>query len=716
MLSAGFGEIEAGRELEARARARRRSRARLARLRPERQRHRRGRRPAPRCGATRCRALRAGRRGDGLAERQRRRQRARLAPRDRLPHRRLDRQPGRARRQRLARGARRARRASRSVAMFLESDGDGASARRRRWRCCAERGIGVAVLKVGASEAGAARRGRAHRRARRRPAGLPGAGRGGGRRLGRATRTSCSSSPACWPSRARGRAATAGSPILTCSGGDSGIAADEAERIGLELPPRSAARPASGSRSCCPTAATIGNPLDYTSMIWAETDRLRRIVATVGADPAIDQLLLFYDHPQGLAPEHEPSWARRRARRSPPAPRETRRRVAVRLHPPRPDRARRHPRARRPRRAGGRRADAPRSLCAAALRRPPGDPAAAARDRRGGGRRRAVRGDGRRLARRGRGEGAAAGRRGRGSGRRRGRRRRSARSQPPAELGWPVAVKLSGPRLRHKSDVGATRARARRRRGAARRRGAPARPARRPPAPSCWSSGWRAPGRRAAGRRARRRGRPGARASALGGIWAEALDDVAIVPLPASPSGSSGRSARCAAPRLLDRRPRRAAGRPGRGRRGGRSRAGELLARSGLDLLELNPLIVGPAGCGRARRPRPAQRSSRSGRDDRDRQPLDSVDPADALQLGLAGRLDPLDAAGDERERLGDLGPGQVAADAEVDPGAERQGPGLVPLDGDVEAVRRRRTPRDPGSPVNAQTDTTVPAGKSTPS
>ncbi|MET0128509.1 MAG: acetate--CoA ligase family protein, partial [Solirubrobacterales bacterium] len=78
---------------------------------------------------------------------------------------------------------------------------------------------------------------------------------------------------------------------------------------------------------------------------------------------------------------------------------------------------------------------------------------------------------------------------------------------------------------------------------------------------------------------------------ALGGIWAEALDDVAIVPLPASPERVERalRSLRGAA--LLD------------GRRGGPaldlaavaaagSRVGELLVDLELDLLELNPVVV----------------------------------------------------------------------------------------------------------------------------
>ena len=65
-----------------------------------------------------------------------------------------------------------------------------------------------------------------------------------------------------------------GLAILTCSGGDSGLGADEAARVGLDLPPLAPAR----SRRCasgCPTAATVGNPLDYTAMIWGEVETLR---------------------------------------------------------------------------------------------------------------------------------------------------------------------------------------------------------------------------------------------------------------------------------------------------------------------------------------------------------------------------------------------------------------------------------------------------------
>ena len=111
------------------------------------------------------------------------------------------------------------------------------------------------------------------------------------------------------PSRRRARASPAaeGLAVLTCSGGDSGVAADAAERLGIALPPLG---PATRGRleELLPPAATIANPLDYTAMIWGDSERLARIVQVVGEDPAIDQLLLCYDHPHDLSPESEASW------------------------------------------------------------------------------------------------------------------------------------------------------------------------------------------------------------------------------------------------------------------------------------------------------------------------------------------------------------------------------------------------------------------------
>src|SRR6185312_10809321 len=98
-----------------------------------------------------------------------------------------------------------------------------------------------------------------------------------------------------------------GLAILTCSGGDSGLGADEAARRGLELPPLA---PATRRRlgELLPSAATLANPLDYTAIIWGDVGVLRDTIATVGADPAIGQVLVFYDQPPGLEGESLRSW------------------------------------------------------------------------------------------------------------------------------------------------------------------------------------------------------------------------------------------------------------------------------------------------------------------------------------------------------------------------------------------------------------------------
>ena len=120
-----------------------------------------------------------------------------------------------------------------SVAMFLEADGDGAKLA-SALALCAERGIGVAVLKVGASAAGA-RAAAAHTGAL-----------AGDQRVFRALVEEAGAAWAADPHellelarvlaepRARPRG-NGGLAVLTCSGGDSGLAADEAERIGLDL-------------------------------------------------------------------------------------------------------------------------------------------------------------------------------------------------------------------------------------------------------------------------------------------------------------------------------------------------------------------------------------------------------------------------------------------------------------------------------------------------
>jgi acetate---CoA ligase (ADP-forming) len=109
---------------------------------------------------------------------------------------------------------------------------------------------------------------------------------------------------------ARGRGENAGErglAIMTCSGGDSAQGADEAERLGVELPELAPAT-CDRLRDLLPEAATAANPLDYTAMIWGDAPALSGLVQTLGADPAIDRVLVFYDQPADLDGAVKESW------------------------------------------------------------------------------------------------------------------------------------------------------------------------------------------------------------------------------------------------------------------------------------------------------------------------------------------------------------------------------------------------------------------------
>jgi acetate---CoA ligase (ADP-forming) len=192
----------------------------------------------------------------------------------------------------------------RSVALLIEDDGDGARLC-DALAACADAGVAVAVLKVGASAVGAAAAA-AHTGAV-----------AGDHRIFRALVEEAGAAWAGDPhellelakalavrgARPRGR----GLAILTCSGGDSGLGADEAERLGVPLPAFAPAT-AAALREHVPPTATIANPLDYTAMIWGDREWQRDLVALVGADPGIDQVLVFYDHPPGLDGASGESW------------------------------------------------------------------------------------------------------------------------------------------------------------------------------------------------------------------------------------------------------------------------------------------------------------------------------------------------------------------------------------------------------------------------
>ncbi|MBE2315491.1 acetate--CoA ligase family protein [Solirubrobacter sp. CPCC 204708] len=206
----------------------------------------------------------------------------------------------------------------RSVALYVEDDGDGP-----RWctalEACARAGVRVAVLKAGSSRAGRAAA-EAHTGAI-----------AGDQRVFRAVfeecgaawaedphdlleiakalamparRPSAGAPPAPQPGAANAPAAAAsprGVAVMTCSGGDSAVAADLAASLGVDLPALAPDTITALERHL-PAAATAGNPLDYTALLWEDTAALTALIEALGADPAIGRVLVLFDAYDGHAP------------------------------------------------------------------------------------------------------------------------------------------------------------------------------------------------------------------------------------------------------------------------------------------------------------------------------------------------------------------------------------------------------------------------------
>ena len=236
-------------------------------------------------------------------ERQRRRQRARAAPRDRLPHRRLDRKPGGARGR--ATGSRR----SPSSTGCARSR---SSSRRTATAPALARALAAAPSARSASPSS--------RSVPRRPAPAPPAPTPARLPATSASSPPCSRRPAprsprdpgsCWswpgawraPPRAAGR--DGGLAVLTCSGGDSGIAADLAGREGLPLP-ELAPETRDGPGRAAPAGGDDRQSRSTTPRCCGTSPRsLERVAEAVGSDPGIDQLLLLFDEPEGLSADRQ---------------------------------------------------------------------------------------------------------------------------------------------------------------------------------------------------------------------------------------------------------------------------------------------------------------------------------------------------------------------------------------------------------------------------
>jgi acetate---CoA ligase (ADP-forming) len=478
-----------------------------------------------------------------------------------------------------------------AIALYLEDDGgpalcDGLAA-------CAENGVRVAVLKVGSSAAGA------------HAAAAHSGALAGDQRIFRAL---IEAAGAVWasdlhellelaktlavsfagrPSRSR----ASGLAIMTCSGGDSAQGADEAERLGVELPELAPAT-CDRLRELLPAAATAANPLDYTAMIWGDVAALGGLVQTVGADPSIGRVLVFYDQPPDLDGAVRESWDAVRAGITAGARLSEATTIVSSTLPELldDDAAWRFIQEGIPAVAGLRTG----LRCAAALERPAGDPdrlREIARVARGVRASPAAAVEGEWLSEhdakellRGAGVSVVEG--------------RVVCDEDDAvvalgELGGQIALKLSAPGIQHKSDVGAIELGVR---SEADVRSAFARL-------SALGGGT------TASVLAEKMAAPGvdlivaARADAivpalvvgLGGVWTEMVSDVAIVPLPANaarvqdairtlrgaPLLTGGRGTApvdlAAAARLAER-------------------VGEVLVEESLDLIELNPVFVGPDG------------------------------------------------------------------------------------------------------------------------
>ena len=82
---------------------------------------------------------------------------------------------------------------------------------------------------------------------------------------------------------------------FTCSGGDVAMLADSADEAGLHFPePDALTR--SRLTECLPDIATVGNPLDYTTPLWGQEEKLESVF-DAALEQGYDAALLVQDYP-----------------------------------------------------------------------------------------------------------------------------------------------------------------------------------------------------------------------------------------------------------------------------------------------------------------------------------------------------------------------------------------------------------------------------------
>ncbi|MEZ5775230.1 MAG: acetate--CoA ligase family protein [Hyphomicrobiaceae bacterium] len=92
---------------------------------------------------------------------------------------------------------------------------------------------------------------------------------------------------------------------FTCSGGGATMLADHAEMIGLDFPPFDVAGKAELTE-LLPPIATVSNPLDYTTPIWGNGALTRPVFERAMALSAADQSVLVQDYPAPGLDESKP--------------------------------------------------------------------------------------------------------------------------------------------------------------------------------------------------------------------------------------------------------------------------------------------------------------------------------------------------------------------------------------------------------------------------
>jgi acyl-CoA synthetase (NDP forming) len=191
----------------------------------------------------------------------------------------------------------------RSVALYLEGDGDGACWAEAFARC-AENDVRIAVLKAGRSAAGAVAGG-AH------TAAVAGDHRIFASLVAEAGGAWCHDPHELLETAkllATPRPATSGGlAVVTCSGGDSVITADEADRLQVPLATFSPAT-RDALADLLPEGVQTTNPLDHTNVLWADTPRVRALVETLAADPGVNQVLYVQDTPPDLDDSDAAEW------------------------------------------------------------------------------------------------------------------------------------------------------------------------------------------------------------------------------------------------------------------------------------------------------------------------------------------------------------------------------------------------------------------------